>query len=105
MSGALSPLIGVISTATLLITPLIITHEPPSRVYTPVQEASSPNFGGGLPQSPTRLGRIERARLEGLGFRVPLKGAISVPLKDTLGFQGVGFRGSGCGVLIGGFGL
>ena len=32
ISGVLSPLIWVISIATLLITPLITTHEPPSRV-------------------------------------------------------------------------
>ena len=32
ISRVISPLIWVISTATLLITPLITTHEPPSRV-------------------------------------------------------------------------
>ena len=31
-SGVISPLIWVISTVTLLITPLITTHEPPSRL-------------------------------------------------------------------------
>ena len=32
ISRVISPLIWVISTVTLLITPLITTHEPPSRV-------------------------------------------------------------------------
>ena len=32
ISGAVSPLIWVITTVTLLITPLITSHEPPSRV-------------------------------------------------------------------------
>ena len=33
ISGVISPLIGVISIVTLLIAPLISTHEPPSRVW------------------------------------------------------------------------
>ena len=33
ISGVISPLIWVISIVTLLITPLITTHEPPSRVF------------------------------------------------------------------------
>ena len=37
-SGVISPLIWLISIATLLVTLLITTHEPPSRIYRKVSE-------------------------------------------------------------------
>ena len=43
ISGVISLLIWVISIATLLITPLITTHEPPSRVPYPKGLKDPPN--------------------------------------------------------------
>ena len=61
ISGVISPLIWVITIVTLLITPLITTHEPPSRV------CGSGGRGGTRPISTSRRDMDTR---RGLGFRV-----------------------------------